>query len=197
MKHLFLFLSLPLLFVVANVQAQLPTKAEDVKPLLIGQKIPAVMLKDVKGNSIDTKDILGKKTVLVFYRGGWCPYCTAQLSGLHAIEQEVQGLGYQIVGVSPDSPENLSESVSKLGAGYTLLSDGEGALIKAVGIAFQAPEAYKKLIEKSSKGLNKDFLPAPTVYVLNANQEIEFMYISPDFKKRLNGKMLLAVLKSL
>jgi peroxiredoxin len=197
MKYLFLFLSLPLLFVVANVQAQLPTKAEEIKPLLIGQKIPAVTLKDAKGNSIDTKDILGKKTVLVFYRGGWCPYCTAQLSGLHAIEQEVQGLGYQIVGVSPDSPENLSESAGKLGAGYTLLSDGEGALIKAVGIAFQAPEAYKKLIEKSSKGFNKDFLPAPTVYVLNANQEIEFMYISPDFKKRLNGKMLLAVLKSL
>ena len=155
------------------------------------------MLKDAKGNSINTQEILSKKTILVFYRGGWCPYCTAQLSGLHTIEQEVQGLGYQIVGISPDAPENLSESVGKLGVGYTLLSDSEGKLTKAVGVAFQAPEHYKKLIEKSSKGLNKDFLPVPTVYVLNENQEIEFMYINPDFKKRLNGKMLLAVLKSL
>lgn len=196
MKHAFI-LFISALFLATQAWAQLPAKPEDVKPLLIGQKIPSVQLKDAKGQTIDTQEVLNKKTILVFYRGGWCPYCTAQLAGLHTIEKEAQALGYQIVGVSPDSPESLAQTVAKNELGYTVLSDSQGILAKATGLAFQAPKNYEKYLDKASNGVNKDFLPVPAVYVLNDKQEIEFMFVSPDFKKRLQPQMLLAVLKGL
>lgn len=177
--------------------AQLPANAEDVKPLLIGQKVPSVQLKDSKGQTVDTKEILKQKTILVVYRGGWCPFCSKQLAGLQEIQKEVLGLGYQMVGVSPDSPENLAHAVTKNGLGYTLLSDSDGSLIKALGVAFQVPKNYEPLVDKSSNGANKTFLPVPAVYVLNEQQEVEFMFVNPDFKKRLQPKMLLAVLKGI
>lgn len=43
-----------------------------------------------------------KPTVFVFYRGGWCPYCTRQMSELAQIEEQILEMGYQIVGISVD-----------------------------------------------------------------------------------------------
>ena len=53
------------------------------------------------------------------------------------------------------------------------------------------------MLRKYSDEKNTSFLPVPTVYVLNEKQEIEFMYINPDYKKRLKGELLMAVLKNL
>jgi peroxiredoxin len=196
MKKLLIFFAL-IALITARAWAQLPAKAEDVKPLLIGQKVPSVQLKDSKGQTVDTKEVLKQKTILVVYRGGWCPYCTKQLAGLREVQKEALALGYQIVGVSPDSPENLTQATTKNELGYTLLSDGQGLLIKALGLAFQVPKNYEPLVDKSSNGVNKEFLPVPAVYVLNEQQEVEFMFVNPDFKKRLQPNMLLAVLKAI
>lgn len=70
-----------------NIKAQsIPSKAEDISPLLIGETLPKAKLLDSKGNTFELNDILKTKpTVLVFYRGGWCPYCNLQLSGLASI----------------------------------------------------------------------------------------------------------------
>ena len=55
----------------------------------------------------------------------------------------------------------------------------------------------KGKLDKYSEGKNPGFLPVPTVYVLNEKQEIEFLYINPNYSKRLEGNVLLAVLKAL
>ncbi len=179
------------------VFAQLPKQAEDISPLLIGEKIPVVSLQTIQNQAVETKNIFNKPTVLVVYRGGWCPYCNTHLAALGESEAEILKLGYQIVAVSPDSPENLKASAEKNKLAYQLLSDSKGLLIKALGIAFEAPENYKKIIQKSSNGENENFLPAPAVFVVNSESEIEFLFISPNFKKRISKDLLLAVLGSL
>lgn len=180
-----------------NSQAQIAEKAEDVSPLLIGEKIPNVELATIDGTKIETDKILSKKTVVIVYRGGWCPYCNSQLSDMQEIESDILGLGYQIVAISPDSPKFLKETESKDKLNYALYSDSEGTFSKAVGIAFAAPEKYGKMLGKYSDDKNTSFLPVPTVYVLNEKQEVQFMYINPDYKNRLKGALLVAVLKNL
>lgn len=178
-------------------QAQIADAPENVSPLLIGEKIPNVQLTSIEGKAISTNEILGKKTVLIAYRGGWCPYCNAQLSDMQDVEKEVLALGYQIVAISPDAPSFLKETESKDKLNYSLYSDSEGKFAQAAGIAFVIPEQYKKMLGKYSEEKNTTFLPVPTVYVLNSKNEIEFMYINPDYKNRLKGELLLAVLKNL
>ena len=39
----------------------------------------------------NTNEIFGQKTVLIVYRGGWCPYCNAQLADMQEIEKEFTG----------------------------------------------------------------------------------------------------------
>ena len=174
--------------------AQIAEKAEDISPLLIGEKIPKQDLISVDNKAVSTSDIFNKKTVLIIYRGGWCPYCNSQLMEMQEIENQIIALGYQIVAISPDSPKFLKETTKEDKLNYQLFSDSDGKFSEALGIAFKRE---KPKLEKYSEGKNPGFLPVPTVYILDENREIEFLYINPNYAKRLKGEMLLAVLKSL
>ena len=187
-------LAIVLFSLAFNVQAQIADSAEEVSPLLIGEKISDVTLKNTDDKEVSTKEIFNKKTVLIVYRGGWCPYCNRQLADMQNIEKDVLDLGYQIVAVSPDAPKFLKETSEEDKLNYSLYSDSEGTFAQAIGVAFKKD---KPKLDKYSEGKNPGFLPVPTVYVLNENQEIEFMYINPNYSTRLKGELLLAVLKNL
>ena len=197
MKKLF-FIALVALCTVATAQSSLPKMATDIAPLLIGEKIPNTTLKSVENAAVKISDLLEKKkTVLVFYRGGWCPYCNMHLQALAEAEKQILDLGYQIIAISPDAPEHLKITEEKDKLKYTLLSDSEGEFSKAIGIAYEAPENYKSVINVHSKGVNKSFLPVPSVFVVNPKGEIAFEYIAPDFKHRISTELLVSVLKNL
>lgn len=192
-----------LIFVAAltsavHAQSEIPKSALDIAPLLIGEKIPEFTLKTAENADVNLSELLKKKkTVLVFYRGGWCPYCNLHLQSLAGAEKQIIDLGYQIIAVSPDSPENLKITEEKDKVKYTLLSDSKGELIKAAGIAYQVPENYKTVINVHSKGINTSLLPVPSVFVVNTEADILFEYISPDIKQRISTELLVSVLKNL
>jgi peroxiredoxin len=188
------FITILLFLFTSLVSSQIADSAENISPLLIGEKIPNVLLRDSYGNEINTNKILNKKTVLIVYRGGWCPYCNSQLADIQDIENEIRALGYQVVAISPDAPSFLKQTSNKKELHYQLYSDSEGVFSQAVGIAFQRE---KPKLDKYSEGKNPGFLPVPTVYVINDYKEIEFLYINPNYSKRIEGKVLLAVLKAL
>jgi len=194
---LFLFISL---FTLATfAQTELPATATEISPLLIGERIPNITLKSVDNVDVNLIEILSKKkTILVFYRGGWCPYCNVHLAALGQSEKELVALGYQIIAVSPDSPKKLKMTNDKNNLNYLLLSDSAGVLSKAIGVAFQAPKNYKSILIDGSEGENKSlFIPVPSVFVVNTTGEIQFEYIAPDYKNRITNDLLLAVAKSL
>jgi peroxiredoxin len=135
--------------------------------------------------------------VVLFYRGGWCPFCNAHLAEIQEAQSQVLDMGFQIIAISPDSPENLRATDEEHNLDYHLYSDAGGELIKAVGIAFKSPERYTGMLVEKSDGLNDGFLPVPSVFVTDTNGKILFEYINPDYRTRLSAKLLLAVLKNL
>jgi len=142
-------------------------------------------------------DILSKPTVLIFYRGSWCPYCNVHLSELAKIEADIIQLGYQIVAISPDDFQNLSGTLEKESLGYQLYSDKNAQLIQAMGIGFAANEKTKGYITKKTIGEATDILPVPSVFIVNEKSEILMEYINPNYRQRLSGDLLLAMLKNL
>lgn len=198
MKHLLCALLFTSLASLSFSQSDLPADPTAISPLLIGEKIPALTLVDMSGKDVSLLDLAAQKpSVIVFYRGGWCPYCNLHLSELQTIEAEIIDAGYQIIAISPDSPESLQASVSKNKLNYLLLSDVKTEASRAFGLAFQAPERYAEILSKASADRNRDALPVPAVFVVNPAGEVLFEYINPDYKKRLKGSLLLAVLNEL
>jgi peroxiredoxin len=182
-----------------SVSAQVPENAEDICPLLIGESIPKATLQDSEGKQVELSKLLGNKpTVLVFYRGGWCPYCSVQLSGLVKIEKEILDLGYQMIAISPDDYRNLQTTESKESINYTLLSDPNAKFIQQMGIGFKTPLMLKGFIAtKGQKGETSEIMPVPTVMIVNEKGKILFEYLNPNYKERISGEMLLAVLKTI
>ena len=196
MKKL-LFISL--VFIGCTNQLSIPLVAEDISPILIGETLPNANFQNPEGNYVQLKALLEEKpTVLVFYRGGWCPYCTVQLSGLVEIEEDVLELGYQIVAISPDDYKNLQSTIENNSTKYKLLSDPNGKFIKEIGIAFKTSSSLKEYItSKSQKGETSSVMPAPTVMIVDKKGVIKFEYINPNYKERISGEMLLSVLKTI
>ena len=81
--------------------------------------------------------VAGKPTVLIFYRGSWCPYCNLHLSDLVTVEEKLRELGYQIVAISPDLPEELNKMTAADHLNYRLFSDLEAEAMKKFGVAYQ------------------------------------------------------------
>jgi len=197
MKQLVLIL-FGLILIFFSISAQIPEKAEDISPLLIGEIIPDAVLKAPDASDHSLLGILSEKpTVILVYRGGWCPYCNMHLADIQGAESEIIELGYQIVAISPDSPENLQLSDEKNKLDYSLFSDGDGTFMKALGIAFKASDRNIEKLKKNSAGLNEGYLPVPSVFVVDTSGLIEFEYINPNYKTRLGADFLLAVLKVL
>lgn len=183
---------------MAQQSGNVPQQATDIAPLLIGEKALEISLVNIKGDEVKLAIQLAiQPTVLIFYRGGWCPYCNLHLAELQGIEKEILALGYQVIAISPDSPENLKASLDKHQLSYLLLSDANMELSQAFGIAYAVPEASRERLKNSSGGKNQGMLPVPSVFVINQQSEILFEYINPDYKKRLKGSLLLSVLKEL
>ncbi len=178
--------------------AQVAENAEDVTPIKIGEQIPNIEVTSLEGqkNSI-LKVAKEKPTVLLFYRGGWCPYCNRHLAAVGQSNEEIKKLGYQIIGISPDAPSKLNKSVTKNKLSYKLYSDGDASLIKVMGIAFKAPEKYSNMLLKHSDDKNSEVLPVPSLFVLDTNGKILFEYVNPDYKTRMSPEQLIKTLKSL
>lgn len=180
------------------VKSQIADRPEDIKPLLIGSALPNAELKDQNGNTVHLNDILaGRQTVLVFYRGSWCPFCNMHLSALAKAQDDIVRLGYQIVAISPDDYQNLIPMINKDSIHYTLFSDPGGKLIQQAGLAFKPQDKLKAYIDLNTLGTPTDVLPVPALMIVNEKTEIVFEYINPDIKHRITKKLLMAVLNNL
>jgi peroxiredoxin len=199
MKKLRILLATGLLAAYGSLaHAQAPAKPEDISPLLVGEEVPSVSLQLVGGGKVNLEQLVKKQpSIIIFYRGGWCPFCNTQLASLHQIEGQLKQAGYQLLAISPDKPADLQASVDKHQLGYTLLSDSQTEAAQRFGLAFQAPSNYASLLAKASDNQNPGLLPVPAVYIVDAKGVIVFSYVAPNFKQRLSGAVLLAAAEAL
>lgn len=176
---------------------------EMAKPISVGMKAPDAMLRTVEGKDTTLKEVIkGKKTVLIFYRGGWCPFCNRHLAEVAQVEGDLHNMGYQVIGISPDQPEKLKAMIDKNKLNYKLFSDSKAESLKAFGVAYRIDEEtfntykdkYNLNLEEWS-GQNHHILPVPSVFILDKGGVIRFVHSNPDYKVRIKTADLLAAAK--
>jgi peroxiredoxin len=182
--------------------AAVPDNAEDTVPLETGNPVPQVNVRTIEGKTVDLSTLTSDKpSILIFYRGSWCPYCNKHLASLVDVEDDLKALGYQLLAISPDKPEGLKEAAESNNLGYTLLSDSSADAAEAFGLAFKVGLPTRTLykgygidLEKAS-GETHHILPVPAVYLTDAKGIIHYKYTNPDYKLRLSPEELLEAAK--
>jgi peroxiredoxin len=172
--------------------------------LKVGDKMSPFQLPDVKRGMIHSSDLLKKgPLVIVFYRGGWCPYCNLQLHDLQAHLSEIEDAGAQLVAISPQTPDSSLSTVQKDELSFFVLSDVDSKVAKKFHLVYKLPTDLKNLykefgidLEKSNN--SKDWeLPLSATYIVRPNGVISYAFLDADYKVRAETKDVILKLKEL
>jgi peroxiredoxin len=185
------------MLVAVPVLGGIPDSPQQVQPLSVGVRAPIFAARTTTGELRTFEpDSYKKPVVVIFYRGGWCPYCNAQLSDLHLVEPKLRKSGFDIVFLSTDRPELLYTSLKATDIHYTLLSDSHLEAAKSFHVAYHVDDAtFAKLREygedlEATTGTKQHELPVPSVFIIDTSGTIRFVYSNPDYKIRLGADAL-------
>ncbi len=118
-----------ILLIVATVIAALTAQAQ----------LPALQLKDINGNTVNTAELSndGKPFVISFF-ATWCHPCKRELKAIHEVYPDWQDeTGVRVIAVSIDEGQNVSKVkplVDAEGWEYQVLLDPNGEFKRALGI---------------------------------------------------------------
>ena len=139
--------------------------------------------------------------VLVFYRGGWCPYCVKHLAELEEYRDRLEAEGAMLVAVSPESPEKIRVTQEKTGADYAILSDKTMDAASRFNLLFQVDDdtqtKYRGYgIDLDSWNATGEWaLPVPAVFVIDKDMTVRWAHADEDYRTRVAGRDVLEAVK--
>jgi peroxiredoxin len=170
-----------------------------------GAPFPEVGLVSLDGSLVRLKDIVGSRaSVVIFYRGTWCPYCNVALKIYQ--EQLLPQLDVAhvvLIAISPQLPDGSLSMREKNELSFTVLSDPGNVAARAIGIisppSDEVRDAQAKLgIDLAKINVDDDpDLPMPTTIVLDSNQVVRFVDVHPDYTTRTEPDDIIAEVANL
>lgn len=98
-----------------------------------GTEAPDFTLKDAQGQPTTLANYRGKNVIVYFYPKAATPGCTTEACDFRDNLASLQGLGYEVLGISPDAPEALAGFTGDFALTFPLLSDEDHAVALAYG----------------------------------------------------------------
>jgi thioredoxin-dependent peroxiredoxin len=150
--------------------------------LQAGDTAPPFALMDQSGTLVRLEDYAGSKLLVYFYPKADTPGCTTQSCAVRDAREDLRGLGVDVVGVSPDAPEDQASFDQKFSLGFPLLSDPDHAVADAWGVWGEKSLYGKKydgivrssfLVDEDGKILEAFYKVAPTATVPQAQRALQ------------------------
>ena len=174
-----------------SATAELKATGIETLALQAGNQAPDITLPDATGRSVRLAELWKESvTVLIFYRGGWCPYCNLELRAWQQQLDVLSKLGIKLVAISPQTPDNSLSTAEKNELAYPVLSDSALMAADGFGIAFEMPKPLIDLYSKVGNDLpvlngnGRWVLPLPATYVIGRDGRILFAHIESDYRVR-------------
>ncbi len=186
-------------FASVSFATEVPEDPAKVVPLTVGTAMPTALVRNADGSERRLgPGPLSRPLVLIFYRGGWCPYCNRHLGELKKVEPKLLQLGYELLFLSTDRPEILYSSLKEPDVHYALLSDSAMDAAHAYKVAFRVDQGtlakYKEYgvdLHKTT-GQSQPELPVPAVFLIDKSGIIRFVHANPDYTTRISPEALLS-----
>jgi peroxiredoxin Q/BCP len=136
-----------------------------------GQPAPDFTLPNQNGEPVTLSELRGQTVVLYFYPRADTPGCTAQACGIRDHRGDYEAAGARVLGISPDTVEDVAKFAGKYGLDYTLLADAD----------HKVAEDYGTWIEKRNYGRTHWGVQRAT-FIIDAEGQIArvFPKVSPQ-----------------
>lgn len=158
--------------------------------LQLGDKAPDFILPNASGDTIHLTALLTNgPVILVWYRGGWCPYCNIYLRGLQQRLPEIHAAGAQLVAITPELPDNALDTQDKHNLAFHVLSDVGNQVASDYGVVFTLPDYVVQHYDLSFSlpeynGDHSYTLPLAASYVIDNEGIVSYAYLDPDYRNR-------------
>lgn len=169
----------------------------------VGDTAPNFILKNALGKEVSLQDYLDKgPVVLVWYRGGWCPYCNLNLHYLQEALPQIKAQGANLVALTPELPDQSISTSEKNELEFEVLSDVGNVVAKDYGVVFTLTDDVAKKYNKSF-GLNEhngdtsNELPLAVTYIIGTDGIIEYAFLDADYRKRAEPTEIVSFLEKM
>lgn len=159
--------------------------------LQVGDTAPDFLLPDVHGRLHSSEQLRGEGPLVVsFYRGGWCPFCNAELRALQAVKAEFDSLKANLVVLSPETGDLPRQLKRQLNLDLTVLADVDHAVAISYGVLFRIPDETKAHYARQGYDLGRRhgstdwMLPIPATFVVDQAGVVRGAFVEPDFTIR-------------
>jgi len=146
----------------------------------IGDKAPEILGKDEQGREIHLSDYKGRRLVLYFYPKDNTSGCTAEACSLRDRYSELQGRGYEVVGVSRDSAASHQKFKAKHELPFPLIADVDHVLLEAMGAWGE-----KSMYGKKTMGTIR------TTFIINEEGIIEQIFSGKQVRTKEHASQIL------
>jgi peroxiredoxin len=189
--------------IFARSQAQLAAAGIPEGTKAVGTRLKEEPLIDAHGAPTSLGALTaGRAAVLIFYRGGWCPYCNIALRTYReGLLPELARRGVALVAVSPQRPDGSLSVQEKNDLAFPVVSDVGNALAAQLGV-LMAPRSREVRRAQEQLGIvleqinadETENLPLPTVVILDPEHTIRWLDVHPDYSTRTEVWEILAAL---
>ena len=172
--------------------------------LKAGAKVADFNLKAHNGEPINLEVLLEEAPLLViFYRGGWCPYCNVQIRQLTEAYPEFKKRGVFPVLISVDEIDGAALASRTYDIPFAVLSDPKLSAHTAFDVVMDVDaETYKQYqgygidLEKWS-GQNHHKIAVSSAFIVDNTGTVKWAHTTMDYKTRPSPEQLLKVIDDL
>lgn len=106
----------------------------DTTTLVVGQALPTLTFEDEAGNKFGTDQFQGRRLLLLFYRGNWCPFCVVQIKELAQQYKALIAAGVEVVLVSPQPHGHTGRLAKRFDVPFHFVVDPGNRVARELGI---------------------------------------------------------------
>lgn len=190
-----------------QVMAQAAERLRQAMPdpgVKVGETAPDFALPDADGQSVSLHERLAQgPVVLIFYRGGWCPFCNVQLKQFRDALPQIEAQGAQLIAISPQRPDKTREQFKQQAPGFDVLSDLDGATLKAYRLYYEVDPALVEVYKRNGidledyNGSGRTLLPVSATFVIDPQGVIVDRFVDTDYTRRMSPEQAVQALKSI
>lgn len=182
----------PAFKIISEAKAKVEKEFDVKSTIQPGQKLPEFTLSNASGVSVSSVDLLAKGPLLiVFYRGGWCPYCNLTLRAYQQRLENFKARGVTLVAITPEQPDSSLSSVEKNELQFPVLTDDGLQLARKLNITWEQPKDLVDLSTGMGADLHKrhgndsNDMVIPTTLLVDQQGVVKNIYAEADWTKRL------------
>ncbi len=160
--------------------------------LQIGRPLPGFSLIDTQGKTLHSHELSGHPSVMLFFRGNWCPLCMAQIREIAAQYREIEALGARVLLISPQPQAHTRQLAQKFDVNFLFLQDPHNQVARQLGILseFGIPTGLEVMGYETEA-------PMPTVIITDATGTVVWVDETDNYRVRPEPGQFLKVLRTL